>query len=197
MAIVRWWHHFHIIIFLLKPISRDLRWRKLSWLIDSYRVQLQCIVNALRNSPGVHARAPANLRLVTGAARDRIPPAGRRIAIFQSHTHGQSGKYRQLQHLGKPFALVNKTSRNTFLTSVLIGKTPLKALYLKYTQYYTRYFLLTFRNGVALLKRENSTYFVDLSLILYVHYLETKWPINIPTMHCNTHNMAHNALQHP
>ena len=127
--------HFHIIIFLLKPISRDLRWRKLCWLIDSYRVQLQCIVNALRNSAGVHARAPAILRLVTGAARDRIPPAGRRIAIFQSHTHGQSGKYRQLQHLGKPFALVNKTSRNTFLTSVLIGKTPLN---LKYTQYYTR-----------------------------------------------------------
>ena len=142
-AIVRWWHNFHIIIFLLKPISRDLRWRKLSWLIDSYRVQLQCIVNALRNSAGVHARATAILRLVTGAARDRIPPAGRRIAIFQSHTHGQSGKYRQLQHLGKPFALVNKTSRNTFLTSVLIGKTPLKALYLKYTQYYTRYVLLT------------------------------------------------------
>ena len=135
MAIVRWWHHFNIIIFLLKPISRDLRWRKLSWLIYSYRVQLQCIVNALRNSAGVHARAPAILRLVTGAARDRIPPAGRRIAIFQSHTHGQSGKYRQLQHLGKPFALVNKTSRNTFLTSVLIGKTPLKPLYLKYTQY--------------------------------------------------------------
>ena len=144
MAIVRWWHHFHI---FLKPISRDLRWRKLSWLIDSYRVQLQCIFNALRNSAGVHARAPAILRLVTGAARDRIPPAGRRIAIFQSHTHGQSGKYRQLQHLGKPFALVNKTSRNTFLTSVLIGKTPLKALYLKYTHYYTRYFLLTFRNA--------------------------------------------------
>ena len=120
------------------------------WLILIV-VQLQCIVNALRNSAGVHARAPAILRLVTGAARDRIPPAGRRIAIFQSHTHGQSGKYRQLQHLGKPFALVNKTSRNTFLTSVLIGKTPLKALYLKYTQYYTRYFLLTFRNGVALL----------------------------------------------
>ena len=111
-------------------------------------------------SAGVHARPPAILRLVTGAARDRIPPAGRRIAIFQSHTHGQSGKYRQLQHLGKPFALVNKTSRNTFLTSVLIGKTPLKALYLKYTQYYTWYFLLTFRNGVALLKRENWTHFV-------------------------------------
>ena len=197
MAIVRWWHHFHIIIFLLKPISRDLRWRKLSWLIDSYRVQLQCIVNALRNSAGVHARAPAILRLVTGAARDRIPPAGRRYSHISKSYSWSKRQYRQLQHLGKPFALVNKTSRNTFLTSVLIGKTPLKALYLKYTQYYTRYFLLTFRNGVALLKRKNSTYFVDLSLILYVHYLETKWPINIPTMHCNTHNMAHNALQHP